>query len=179
MRNRIGRADCERAIEHTAHEGHAARPPGDVVLGKAAPDGVVARVLGRHCRDHDDGDDTADDDEEHAQRLGVWHDAVRKHDDKDAEPGDEDIRDVHLPCVVDIGVLMVHDVEVHGDVGGDLQEGGEIEHPSVEVDPAGEETEHAAPFRACSDSRPVVYTTGCRDRGGELEECMSRIPFSL
>lgn len=54
-------------------------------------------MAGGHGGDHDDGDDAAHNDEEHAGGLGVGNHAVHKDDDQDAEPGDEHVGDVDVP----------------------------------------------------------------------------------
>lgn len=63
---------------------------------------------------------------------------------------------------------MVDEVQVDRDVGGDLDQRGEVEHPAVKVDPACEEAQHPAPFGACGDRGPVVDTAGRRYGAGEL-----------
>lgn len=179
VRDGIGRADGEGAVEHTAQKRHAARPARDVVLVETAPDEFTAGVAGRHGRHDDDGHEPAHDDEEHTKGLGERDQAVGEDDDEEAQPRDEHVGDVDLPGVVDVGRLVVYDVQVDRDVGCDLDQRGQVEHPAVEVDPAGEEAQHAAPARPGGDGGPMVDATCCRDGGGELAIVLVESFFSI
>lgn len=160
MSDCIWSTDGEGPVEDTAQERYPRRPPRGVVLIKGTPDRVITRVAGRHGDDDDDGDDAAHDDKEHAGGLGVGDDAVDEDDDEDAEPADKHISDVDVPRGRDVRVLVVDEVQVDRDVGGDLDQRGEVKHPAVEVDPAREEAHYATPFGAGGYRRPVIDTSG-------------------
>lgn len=168
MRNRIWRSHRKSPIKHPQQKRHPSLPTRQVVLVKTPPDEIVTRPLLRHGGQDDNRDDPAHNHKEHARVLGVRQELVAKDDGQDANPENEEVGDVDVPGLEGVGVAVVNDVHADGDVGRDLDQGGEVEHPAVKVDPAGEEAEEAAVLGAAGDGGPVVDASCCWDGGGEL-----------
>lgn len=159
MGDGIRGADGEGAVEHAAQERNTPGPSGQVVLGERAPDEPRRGVGFGHGHKHGDGDDASGQDEEHAGVLRVRQQAIGEDDAGGAQPGDQDVGDVGVPRLED-KARMVGRVHLDGDVGGDLDQRGQVEHPPEEVDPSREESHHATPFGPGGDGGPVVDSSG-------------------
>ena len=123
--------------------------------------------LGHRC-DYDDGHDSADDNKEQADLVQQWQQTIPEHYKRAARPGYEDESDVDVPWLDD-EVGVEHGVHLHGYIGGNGDNRGEIEYPTEKVKRAGEEAKDAAVAGSGGDGRPVVDTTGGGDRRGELK----------
>ena len=84
---------------------------------------MVAGVFPGHGRDDNDGDDTTNNDEEHADILGVRNHTVGKYDSCRAKPKDQKVSDVDLPGLVGVAGLVVDRIHADADVGHDLDQG--------------------------------------------------------
>ena len=62
-------------------------------------------------------------------------------------------------------------VHLHGYIGWDGHDGGEVEYPAEEVEGAGEEAEDTAVAGTWGHGGPVVDTAGGWDGRCELREC--------
>jgi len=167
MSDSIRRPDCERTVQHTRQESHAIGPTRSI--SPFRPHKAIRLMLRRHSSHHDNGNQAAHQNQEQPQILQVWQDAIGEDDDRDAQPQDQQVRNVDVPRL-DYEVRVVDGIQRHRDVGDDLDDGGEVEDPAEEADPACEEAYDATPFWARGEGRPMVDTAGGGDGGGELGE---------
>lgn len=58
----------------------------------------------------------------------------------------------------DYQILVVDRIQCHSDIRRDLDNGGEVEDPAEEADPARKETNNPTPLSAGGQGRPVVHT---------------------
>lgn len=124
MGDSIWRAHGECPVQHPQKKRQTAWPACEIILGEGSPHKVVAGVTLGHGRDDNDSDDSADDDEEHADVLGVRNHSVGKDHSRRAKPEDKQVGDVDLPWLVGVGGLVVDGVHADADVGHDLDQGG-------------------------------------------------------
>ena len=69
---------------------------------------------------------------------------------------------------LDDKVWVEYGIHLHGHVGRDGDDGGQIEYPAKEVEGPGEEAENAAIAGTGRHRSPVVDAAGGGDGGGEL-----------
>jgi hypothetical protein len=105
---------------------------------------------------------------EQAQILQVWYSAISEDDNGNAQPQNQEVGDVDVPGL-DNQIRVVDRVQGHGDVGRDLDDGGEVEDPAKEADPACKEPNRPAPLWAWGEGRPVIDAASRGDRRGELQ----------
>lgn len=165
--NRIRSSYCESTVQNSCQERNAARPACHVVFGERVPNERAGGMLFRHGCDHNNGDYSSDNDEEHPDVLRVGDETVGEYNHGCREPKDQDVRDVDMPSFSDV-VRMIGRIHLYHYIGRYLYQSRQIKHPTIEVDPSGEEAHRATPFRASCYSRPVVYTSGGGNRRSKL-----------
>ena len=131
--------------------------------------------LGHRC-DDDDGHDSTHDDKEQSDLVQEWQYPVTENDKRAARPGDEHEGNIDVPWLDD-QIGMENGVHLHGHVGRNGDDRGEIEYPSEEIERAGEESEHAAVAGARRYRGPVVYAAGGGDGRRELLICRQTIGY--
>ena len=141
MNGTLEHAYCKGAIQDTSQEGNAATPSCLVI--EVFPYKRVARMLSRHGSNHNDCYQTANNNEESADMLQSWHEAVAENNERSAAPSNEDKRNVNVPWPDD-EVGMKYGVHLNGHVRDDLNDRSKVENPASKIDKPGEETEHAA-----------------------------------
>lgn len=121
MRDSIGRTNRERAIQHTGQERDPTAPAGLIV--PITPYKGVARVLFWHRRNHDDGYQPANDDQNQSSLLQSRDKPVAEDDKSTAHPRNDQVGDVDHPRLDD-EVWMENSIHLHGDVGENLVDRG-------------------------------------------------------
>lgn len=124
MRDSIWGAHSIRPVQNSQQKRQTVRPAREVILGEGSPYKMIAGVTLGHGRYDNDGDDTADDDEEQADVLGVRNHSVGKDHNCRGKPEDKQVGDVDLPWLVGVSGLVVDRVHADADVGRDLHQGG-------------------------------------------------------
>jgi len=166
MRNRIRRANRKRTIQYSRQKRHTAAPSRRVL--PVSPHKCAACVLGRHCCNHDDRHQSAYQDEEQSGLLHPRYDMIPKHAHPGPSPRNPQEGNICMPRLY-LKPWVENNVELRRDIRGDADNGGEVEDPAEEVQPAGEETEDAAPARvARGQGGPVVDAAGGGDGGSEF-----------
>lgn len=80
-----------------------------------------------------------------------WIESGENHSDLHLQQ----IGNVDVPCFEDVVLWMIHDIHIDRYIRRNLDEGSEIKHPSVEVDPARHEAEKTPVFAPTSYCCPT------------------------
>ena len=161
VRGAIRGSDTVGTVQHAHDEDEALlRVVG--LVGPFLPHGVVGAVFEavdmRHHSAHDDGDEDAGQDQEHANVTDEWQEAVHEEHGAAAEPGADDETDEEVPRLR-LEARVHQGIHRYGLLGHDQGHGGCAEDPSQTIPPAGEETTHAT-ILAGRDGSPMVDATG-------------------
>lgn len=140
-----------------------------IILLERTPYKIVRRMGTRvHRRNYNDRYDSSYNDEEHAAVLRIRDEFVPKNDEECRDPKNANVCEVDVPSVWNVRILMIKCVHLDENVGCDLDQGCQVKHPTVKINPSREEANGPSPVRASRDGRPMIDTTGSRDRRSKL-----------
>lgn len=116
MRHRVRRSNCESSIQDSCEKGNATTPASLVL--EVLPHERTCSVLFGHCRNNNDRDQSARDNQKQSDRLQRREQSVAENDECGAKPSNQDEGDVRVPWLDD-EAWMKHRVHLGRNVGRD------------------------------------------------------------